>query len=166
MQIPAAVNLLGLAVVVGAATFVVAKLDPKIVPNLDPKIAPNLATGAVVTISSRESGSPDPAHVIDGDASRFGFHTQWEQSPWVLLDLHSEKLVRHITVYNRLDCCRERAVPLVIALSRDGQNFTEVARADEPFDRWNAVFAPQNARFIRAESLRPGFLHLNEIEVH
>ena len=157
MEIPATANLVGLAVVVSAATFVVAKLDPRIVPNL--------ATGALVTTSSRDPVSPDPAHVIDGDASRFGFHTQWEQSPWVLLDLRSEKLVRHITVYNRLDCCRDRAVPLVIELSRDGQKFTEVARVDDPFDRWDAVFAPQNARFIRAKSPRLGVLHLNEIEV-
>ena len=157
MKIPSAANLLGLAIVVSAATFVVAKLDRKIVPNL--------ATGAVVTTSSRDPVSPDPAHVIDGDASRFGFHTLWEQSPWVLLDLRSEKLVSRIIVYNRLDCCSERAVPLVIKLSHDGQDFTEVARVNELFDQWAAVFPPQNARFIRAELLRFGILHLNEIEV-
>jgi hypothetical protein len=157
MKIPVAANLLGVAIVVSAATCVVARLDRRIVPNL--------ATGAVVTTSSRDPVSPDPAHVIDGDASRFGFHTQWGQSPWVLLDLRSEKLVSRVIVYNRLDCCRERAVPLVIKLSHDGQNFTEVARVNLPFDRWDAVFSPQNTRFIRVESPKLGVLHLNEIEI-
>ena len=157
MRIPLRANLLGLAIIVTAATLVVAKLDRRIVPNL--------ATGAVVTISSRDWASPDPAHVVDGDISRFGFHTRSEQNPWVLLDLRREKVVRHIIVYNRMDCCRERAVPLVLKVSHDGESFTEVARTDEPFDEWDATVPLQSTRFIRAESLKLGVLHLSEIEV-
>jgi len=157
MRILPRANLLGLAIVVTAATFVVAELDHK--------IGPNLASGAIVMISSRDLASPDPAHVIDGDASLFAFHTRAEQNPWVLLDLRREKVVRHIIVYNRLDCCRERAVPLVLKVSHDSQNFTEVARMNEPFGKWDAEVPLQSTRFIRAELQKFGILYLNEIEV-
>jgi len=157
MQIPYQANLLALALVVGAATLLVA--------NLHRKAAPTLTKDALVTLSSRDPSSPDPAHVIDGDTFQLGFQTQSQQGPWVQLDLGSEKLVHHVVVYNRLDCCRERAVPLVIKLSHDGSSFTQVARVEDPFDRWDAKIPPQNARFVRAELLKFDILHFNEIEV-
>jgi hypothetical protein len=158
VQIPYSLNLLGLAMVVGAATLVVTRLESK-------KIAPNLATGSIVTISSRHPSSPDPSHVVDGDIYQLGFHTNLEQNPWVLLDLGREKLVHHIIFYNRADCCQERAVPLVIQLSHDGQKFTDVSRIDKRFNKWDAEIPAQSARYIRATTPKFEFLHLSEIEV-
>ncbi len=157
VRIPYQVNIVGLATVVCAATITVAKLDRKILPNL--------ATDATVVASSRNADSPDPARLVDGDIFRLAFHTQKEQNPWVLLDLGREASLEHITIYNRLDCCEGRATPMVLKISRDGQTYSQVARRDVPFVRWDVELENQRARYIRAESLANEFLHLNEIEV-
>ena len=158
MRISYLANLLGLAMVVGAATLLVARLDSKPIPNL--------ARGALVTASSRSPSSPDPALLVDGDPFHLGVQTEWQQYPWVQVDLGQETLIHQIIVFNRIDCCTDRADPLALQLSQDGERFIEVARRTGQFDKWAATMALHSARFIRAQVPKEGCLHLTEIEVH
>jgi hypothetical protein len=93
------------------------------------------------------------------------FHTDQEASPWIEFDLGTVTPVHSISVGNRQDCCRERAVPLAVELSTDGVTWTQAARRDAQFDTWSETFAPQPARFVRLRALRSTFLHLASVEI-
>ncbi len=150
-------NLAALLVVVGTATLVVTKLNGSIVPNL--------ATGARVTTSSREPNTPDPSCFVDGDIFGLGFHTRSESRPWVMIDLGREKQIHRLVLYNRVDCCRSRAIPLAVEVGHSDHDFRELTRIDEGFEIWEWEFAKMPVRFIRIESQAADYLSLNEIEV-
>lgn len=97
--------------------------------------------------------------------ARVFFHTENQASPWVAFDLVTRQSVRSVTVQNRGDCCRERAVPLVVEVSDDGAQWTEVARRDEVFDEWAATFPPRTTRHVRLRALRTTNLHLANVEI-
>ncbi|MFO0650124.1 MAG: discoidin domain-containing protein, partial [Polyangiales bacterium] len=92
-------------------------------------------------------------------------HTESQASPWVAFDLLTRQTVRTVTVQNRGDCCRERAVPLVVEVSDDGAQWTEVARRDEVFDEWVATFPARTTRRLRLRALHTTSLHLTNVEI-
>ncbi len=96
---------------------------------------------------------------------RVFFHTASEASPWVAFNLVTRMTVRSVTVQNRADCCRERAAPLVVEVSDDGAQWTEVARREEVFDEWVATFAPRTTRHVRLRALHTTSLHLTNVEI-
>jgi len=154
---PYQLNLLSLALVVGAATLVVTRLDRRIVPNL--------ASTAKVTASSRSPGGPDPEGLIDGNAFQTGQRSASEQNPWVQLELPQEQTIHRIVVYNQLNWWEPRPILMILKLSRDGQAFEEIARTQEFFTHWDVDATRQIARYVRVETLTQGILELNEIEV-
>ena len=77
------------------------------------------------------------------------FHTNDEESPWVEIDLGSERSVSKVTATNRFDCCTDRAVPLVVSLRTESGTFHEVGRRTTDFDKWTATFPSERARFVR-----------------
>jgi hypothetical protein len=97
---------------------------------------------------------------------RLLFHTLEEESPWFRWDLESEQPVGGLTVVNRQDEALERALPLLVELSRDGVIWREVARREERFEVWRPRFEPQPARFVRLRVPRKTFLHLESVAVH
>ena len=101
----------------------------------------------------------------DGDPVDIFFHTNEEDSPWVEIDLGKVETFSTVAIRNRLDCCKERAVPLAIEVSKDGLAYSQVARRDEPFSVWDAKFEPVHARYVRARALRRTILHLERIAV-
>ena len=127
---------------------------------------PNLALGAKVTLSSNSKrwGVP-PERAVDGNRNDLGFHTNNQDNAWVQLDLGSEKRIRKVVVYNR-STNAQRAVPLVVEVSKDQREWKEVARRDEQFAIWTAEFSPKRVRYVRLRLLHKDFLHLNEIEVY
>jgi len=127
---------------------------------------PNLALGAKVTLSSNSKtyGVP-PERAVDGDRNELGFHTNNEKNAWVQLDLGSEKRIRKVVVYNRTSNS-QRAVPLIVEVSKDRRNWDEVAKRDEDFAIWTAEFSPKKARYVRLKLQDRNFLHLAEIEVY
>ena len=77
----------------------------------------------------------------------------------------TDKPVRSVITYNRWDCCVERAVPLVLELSLDGERYWEAATRRDPFYVWSATFAAQRARYVRLRVIGPSTLHLTRVEI-
>jgi hypothetical protein len=121
---------------------------------------PNLAEGKTYKTSSSWSGC-----VGDPTCTALLFHTDPEQNPWAELDLGAPRSFRRIEVTNRADCCPERAVPMVIEMSTDRVNWTEIAKRDKEFSTWTAKFPAKTARYLRFKVLKHSVLHLQEIAV-
>jgi hypothetical protein len=93
------------------------------------------------------------------------FHTQEEENPWFELDLRAPTEFSIVEVFNRSDCCPDRAIPIAIEISNDKQNWKEIARREETFGTWTARVGKQKTRYIRLKSLRRTTLHLEGIAV-
>lgn len=126
----------------------------------------DLAKGRGFRASSVYPGFIADQHVCDGVRTDILFHTLDEPSPWVEIDLGATHGVRRVEIKNRTDSLSDRAVPLVVETSLDGQIFTVAARNDQPFWDWDATFAPTPARYVRVRSLKKTFLHLERIRVY
>lgn len=126
----------------------------------------DLARGKAWTASSSDAqgGCVSPAQRCD-EGETFFFHTQREKDPWLVIDLESTQTVSSVVVRNRRDCCRDRAVPLVIEVSTDQENWTEVARNTEEFGEWKADFASVQARWVRLLVPRTSYLHLRRVRI-
>jgi hypothetical protein len=98
------------------------------------------------------------------DCGNAFFHTREEASPWLQYDLGKPHELHEIEVSNRTDCCQERAVPLVVEASLDGQRWTELARTERAFATWSAALSGQ-ARFVRLRVTRRSSLHLQRVEL-
>jgi hypothetical protein len=121
---------------------------------------PNLIEGKPYRVSSSWSGC-----ATDAPCRALLFHTNPEANPWVEYDLGASKKVRRVEITNRGDCCRDRAVPLIVEVSNDQARWTEVARRDADFSAWTATFAAQTARYVRLRVARDSVLHLQEVAV-
>lgn len=128
---------------------------------------PNLALHKPVFVDS-----PDPqydvdhARVVDGDRTNLGFHTLARGLKRVSIDLGKVQRIRRVDIYNRMDCCQERAAPLSIEVSRDGRKFHRVADRNRRFALWKASFPPVEARWVRLIQTGEEPFHLSEIEVY
>ncbi len=126
---------------------------------------PNLARGAKVSAPNNENAHvPSAQQLVDGNRANLGFHVS--QAPHVVtIDLGRERKISRVVVYNRADCCGERAYPLGIELG-DGTRFETVAERQRPFNVWRARIAPKRARFVRLQSGNAAPFHLAEVEVY
>jgi hypothetical protein len=128
---------------------------------------PNLALHHPVTVHvSDPTFNVNPAQVVDGDRTNLGFHTIIGGVKSVTIDLQAPQLIRRVDVYNRVDCCLDRAVPLFLEVSSDGRSFVRVAYRDRRFALWKARFAPIEARWVRLVQEGDQPFHLSEIEVY
>lgn len=127
---------------------------------------PDLTAGKPWRTSSVYRNYTPGSHVVDGNMTGIFFHTSEEANPWVEFDLQKPTRVKSVFVKNRTDCCSERAVPLVVEVSNDRNQWTEVARRNEDFRTWNAEFAPREARYVRLRTLRKTWLHLEKVQIH
>jgi F5/8 type C domain-containing protein len=140
----------------------------------------NLARRASVTMSSTCDAKPgrstfpvEPARLVDGKTSRdYDACTTWELHPWVQLDLGVRAAIDKVVVLGRADCCwGVDALPLVLEVSEDGQDFRQVRRRNLPFTRdepWRVPLDGSTARMIRlrADSEQESDIVLTEIEVY
>ncbi len=101
----------------------------------------------------------------NGYPTRVFFHTRDENSPWAVVDMLKPVIFTRVFVKNRSDMAMMRAIPLVVEVSNDGTNFTEVARQKEKFDTWTATFPEQKARWVRLRVDRFSTLHLEVVKV-
>jgi len=129
---------------------------------------PNLALNKYVTVETSDpTWGKDPKGLVDGNLKELAFHTIGEANQRATIDLGALHRISRVVVYNRADCCQERAVPLKIDVSEDGNTFKEVMRRTEPFTKeWKANFSPVNARYVRLVDLSANYFHLNEVEVY
>lgn len=101
-----------------------------------------------------------------------GFHTTDEQNPWWQVDLQGFYSINEIRLFNRLDCCSERARSLQVLVSSDGKRWSPLysnngnifGGADGKFLRVAANGA--EARFVRVQLREKNCLHLDEVEVY
>ena len=128
---------------------------------------PNLAMHRPVTVVTphREYGR-DPSLLVDGDLTNLGFHTIEAPNQNVTIDLVKLQRISRVVVYNRADCCQDRAVPLKIEVSQDNQHFRQVAERKEHFEKWKANFPTTYARYVRLTDLNSAAFHLSEVEVY
>lgn len=94
------------------------------------------------------------------------FATNDDVNPWWIIDLQAPQRLGSVTIVNRSDCCPDRAVPLALELSADGQKWREVARRTDTFRSWKPSFAPTTARYVRLRALRRTLLHFKDVRIH
>jgi hypothetical protein len=129
--------------------------------------SPNLALHRpVLVVKPEPTHGGDPSRVVDGDRKNLGFHTINAANQSLTIDLGSVHRVSKVIVYNRADCCQERAVPLRLELGEDATRFWQVATRTELFDVWRPKFRPVNARYVRLTDLKADAFHLSEVEVY
>src|SRR6478609_1652599 len=93
----------------------------------------NLALGKPTATSSRTKWSKADGGngAVDGiKDGRFGFHTDALPGSWWQVDLGSTIALDRVVIFNRQDCCAERARTLGVLLSDDGQTFRPVYKND------------------------------------
>jgi hypothetical protein len=130
---------------------------------------PNLALDRPVTMSSKYAEGNvgrDPSAVVDGDRQNLGFHTDRGGPQHVTIDLGAKKEIRSVVVYNRTECCSNKAVPLRIEVSKNGRRYRRVAERSRDFEVWEATFSSTAARYVRLVSSSGDYFHLAEVEVY
>jgi len=128
---------------------------------------PNLAFHRPVTVSSQfATEGTDHRLLVDGDRDNLGFHTESNGQQWVVIDLGAVRKFDKVVVYNRSDCCQERAVPLRLEVSKDNQKFTFLRQWQDVSDKWTAKGLQAEGRYVRLLNTPPNFFHLAEIEIY
>jgi hypothetical protein len=127
---------------------------------------PNLAAGKSWRASSRLDNWTDTGIISDKPAPDLFFHTKGEDAPWIIVDLETVRRLHRVEITNRLDCCRDRAQPLEVEVSKDGSTWKRVAYRRIEFREWNPSFSPTDARFVRLRIPRPSLLHLARLAVY
>lgn len=128
---------------------------------------PNLARDRPVVVTSAErSIRARPRGLVDGNRRNLGFHTKKLKDQSATIDLGSVKIIRSVEVYNRIDCCRARAVPLRLELSTNGVEYTTIERQNKSFLSWTVTVPEVAARFVRLSHEGENFFHLAEVEVY
>jgi hypothetical protein len=125
----------------------------------------NALRGPDLTEGKRWHPSSTNPGVPKAERHEYFFHTQEEDSPWVEYDLAKPTTFSVVEVYNRRDCCPERAAPAAIEVSNDETHWKEVSRRTDSFSVWEAKFAPTTARYVRVRVLRRSILHLAGLAV-
>jgi hypothetical protein len=128
----------------------------------------NLALHKHVTVDQSDAQwVKDPRGLVDGNKEELGFHTITAANQTATIDLGRPQRISRIVVYNRIDCCEERAVPLKIDISEDGKNYRTVAQRSDVFrGSWTVEFPKSLARYVRLTDLKAAAFHLNEVEVY
>ena len=126
---------------------------------------PNIALHRHVDISSQYPGEGlDHSLLVDGDRTNLGFHTEC-QGGWAIIDLGATKRFDKLVVYNRVEF-PERAIPLVVEVSDDRQNFRQIAEKKEVFDKWSATGLAAQGRYVRLKNASSNCFHLAEVEIY
>jgi hypothetical protein len=122
----------------------------------------DVGNGRRWTASSAYQAYPDRGR-LGLFSAPFFFHTDLESSPSLEIDLGRDVALRRAVVSNRLDCCRERALPLVLEISRDHLAWKPLAERRRPFQRWRVQLSSQRARWVRLRVNRRSMLHLQAV---
>ena len=133
---------------------------------VSPPEGPDVGAGKPWHASSFYPGFPgEGAKPVKPKEGAF-FATNDEVNPWWMIDLQAPIELGSVTIVNRTDCCPDRAIPVVLELSLDGQAWREVARKTDTFRTWKPAFAPSKARYVRLRALRRTLLHFKDVRIH
>ena len=135
----------------------------------------NLALNRPAQQSSRSqwSRADDPQGAVNGlKNGGFGFHTNQEPNPWWQVDLGARHALGEVRIFNRLDCCRERARTIAVLLSDDGRVWRTAYRHDGSIFGSNdgyPLIVPlrgEPARYVRLQLAENNWFHLDEVEIY
>jgi hypothetical protein len=127
----------------------------------------NLALNRPVITSTQIAGiGSDHRMLVDGDLTNIGFHTDSAPGQFVVIDLGAVKKFDKVVVYNRADCCKERAVPVRLEVSDDGVSYKKLEDRTEVFDVWTAKMLRARGRYVRLRLLQVNPFHLSEVQVY
>lgn len=93
------------------------------------------------------------------------FHTDIEERPAAVYDLGRLERISHFTIENTNDFS-ERAAPMAIEVSEDGQEFRQVAAIQHQFKIWQPRIEPATARFVRVVATHRTYFHLKRVEAY
>ena len=140
-----------------------------------PRGRDNVALNCFTIQSSVEPGhEPTAFGAVDGvKTGRYGFHTAYEDQPWWIVDLGSNRNIDEVVVYNRLDAdCKSRANSLGVALSNDGRDWrpaylhTGVSFGGLDGEPLRIPLPRERARYVKLFLNEHQFLHLDQVEVY
>jgi hypothetical protein len=126
----------------------------------------NLAKGKPFTLSSQWTLCHPEDNECGGYRMKLLFHTTEEKRPWFQVDLGQKTKFSSVTIRNRADVARERAIPLIVEVSDDAVNYTQLARREAPFDVWDLPTPNAEARYLKLTVDGVSTLHLENVEVH
>lgn len=127
--------------------------------------------------ASQSSTSPwskanDAQGAVDGlKNGSFGFHSGKEPNPWWQVDLGRLAAIAEIHLFNRIDCCSERARTVQVLLSPDGTSWKVAYKHDGSlFGGANGkplkiALGNASARYVRLQLAEDNWFHLDEVEV-
>lgn len=116
------------------------------------------------TSSHLMGGCTSPAQSCP-ESPMYFFHTQEDERPWIVIDLGAKVRFSSLRIRNRIECCADRGIPLVVEVSSDQKKWKQVARRGEQFDVWKPEFETQSARWVRLRAVTKTWLHLHSIRV-
>jgi hypothetical protein len=126
----------------------------------------DLAVNQPWTTSSVQLTCEPAAGRCGSERTRSFFFTREELGPWFRIDFAAPTTFSSLTIVNRSDMLRERAVPLVVEASDDLQQWRELVRQPQVFSQWEPTFPAVTARHLRLRVDRFSALHLERVEVH
>lgn len=111
---------------------------------------------------------------VDGSLTTF-FCTRNDSTPWWQVDLGKVYPLSEAIIYNRQDCCQERARTLMVLLSNDSINWKPIY--DNIKDNGGKIFGlkgeplhidlhEEQARFVRLQLQEKIWFHLAEVEIY
>lgn len=110
-------------------------------------------------------GCTSPNQECAGSNGYF-FHTaSGDKQSWIEFDLGRVRRVSSVVATNRVDCCRDRAAPLIVEVATREGDFRSVARTETEFVIWRAQFDPVEARFVRLRNPMHKMLHLYRVRI-
>jgi len=135
----------------------------------DPRLQPASPGGRLHGVSWRASTyldrcEPDK-HRCAGATTNIFFHTREEQMPWLELDLGESKPIVGFEVTNRRDGFQDRAVPLLVEASVNGESWWQLAYREDVFDQWKQDVPVRHARYVRLVVRRQSSLHLEDVVI-
>ncbi|KAF0097796.1 MAG: FkbM family methyltransferase, partial [bacterium] len=137
--------------------------------------AVNLARGKPASQSSTSEWSrrDDAQGAVDGVINgSYAFHTSNQANPWWQVDLGGQASIDEVRIFNRLDCCGERARTLQVMLSDDARQWRTVYRhggglfGGKDGKPLKVTLSGASARYVRLQLNEANWFHLDEVEVY
>ena len=126
------------------------------------------------TAASNVTPAADAAGGCDGvKTGTWGFHTQHEPNPWWRVDLGEPMALDRLLIFNRCDSSAARNARLIVSLSNDDKDWTQVYQHNGTnfygfTDRKPLEVKLNNAkgRYVRLQLPNTNYFHLDEVEVY